>query len=253
MITVRHGSESKLDFFTLQCNRNWEIWFHSSAYQNHELKQWSFDSAAFACYGNLMSLTTLRSCYEFTDAVTSKDGVYSSGFATCKNERTSFSSDPNNCGSCGAQCPSGPHSQRICKSGTCSIFCNTRESRDCDGNSSNGCEINVEKDPKNCGTCGVACNVPQNGNSTWSRGGIGKMHCAQGLKLWNNHLQQRYQLLADPERGQQLRRLRQNLRQRSQRWRHLLGGGLRAELPLRVSKIATAMPATDARSTPATK
>lgn len=41
--------------------------------------------------------------------------------------------------------PSGPHSQRICKNGTCSNFCNTRESRDCDGNSSNGCEINVEK------------------------------------------------------------------------------------------------------------
>lgn len=76
--------------------------------------------------------------------MTSKDGVYSSGFATCKNGRTS-SSDPNNCGSCGAKCPSGPHSQRICKNSTCSNFCNTRESRDCDDNSSNGCEINVEK------------------------------------------------------------------------------------------------------------
>ena len=142
---------------------------------------WSSDHlilSAFVCYGNLMSPITLRSCYEFTDAVTNKDGVYSSGFATCKNGRTSFSSNPNNCGSCGAKCPGGPHSQRIC---------NTRESRDCDGNSSNDCEINVEKDPKNCGTCGVACNVPQNSNSTCSRGSICKMHCAQGLKYCHIH------------------------------------------------------------------
>jgi hypothetical protein len=50
-----------------------------------------------------------------------------------------------------------PNASSICQNNMCVIqSCNTGFGN-CDANAQNGCEVNLETDPKNCGTCGNAC------------------------------------------------------------------------------------------------
>ncbi len=85
-----------------------------------------------------------------------------------------------NCGACGKSCPDGVCSDGVCRQ-ACSYIPNARSDNrggncvisscnagyaDCDGLYSNGCELSVYSNPRNCGACGVACSgsqVCQNG------------------------------------------------------------------------------------------
>ena len=58
--------------------------------------------------------------------------------------------DPDNCGECGKACGANAY----CSGGTC--HCNEGYGN-CDGDWSNGCEVNLNTDPNNCGGCGNAC------------------------------------------------------------------------------------------------
>jgi Domain of unknown function (DUF5050) len=69
---------------------------------------------------------------------------------------TDVTSDPANCGSCGDTCPSGGHGIPTCSNAACGIDCATSW-EDCDGQLSNGCEIDLSSDPSNCGSCNSAC------------------------------------------------------------------------------------------------
>jgi hypothetical protein len=40
---------------------------------------------------------------------------------------------------------------------TCAIWACDPGSLDCDGDPANGCEADADKDPANCGACGLAC------------------------------------------------------------------------------------------------
>jgi len=62
----------------------------------------------------------------------------------------------NNCGSCGYICPSRANAQATCSSGTCSYTCNSGYGN-CDNNWVNGCEINLNTNQNNCGSCGNIC------------------------------------------------------------------------------------------------
>jgi len=62
------------------------------------------------------------------------------GLTLCGNECVDLSSDVSNCGSCGNQCPSGPHSIPVCRNRICGIQCDPGWSN-LDGNLENGCEI----------------------------------------------------------------------------------------------------------------
>lgn len=54
-------------------------------------------------------------------------------------------------------CPGAPNAQGVCiGNGTCSFTCNTNHA-DCDGQTSNGCEANLQTDTANCGVCGKGC------------------------------------------------------------------------------------------------
>jgi hypothetical protein len=46
-----------------------------------------------------------------------------------------------------------------CNGGTCTFTCQSGY-QDCDGKASNGCEINTASDPAHCGSCGIACMLP---------------------------------------------------------------------------------------------
>ena len=81
---------------------------------------------------------------------------------------TNLLSDPMNCGECGNVCP-GPDfwdgvSFPTCIKGVCGLKCGSIKGicavqvyEDCNGDISDGCEVEVSASPVHCGSCGKAC------------------------------------------------------------------------------------------------
>jgi len=92
-----------------------------------------------------------------------------SGFSNCNglpvdgcevNTNTSI----GNCGGCGQICAPA-NSTGLCSAGTCTIgSCNSGFSN-CNGAQGDGCEINLQADVQNCGTCGNNCAVTCSGHT----------------------------------------------------------------------------------------
>jgi len=77
----------------------------------------------------------------------------------CETDETT---NVNNCGGCGHVCVI-PNGTAACAASLCKVgSCNTGFA-DCDGNATNGCEINIASDVNNCGACQAACTI---GNGT---------------------------------------------------------------------------------------
>ncbi len=109
-------------------------------------------------------------------------GKCNNGFTDCDGKamngcETNTAVDNNNCGQCGNVCGNG----LVCKNGSCTCqacnFANAMSScvnnncimgacnagfGDCNNLSNDGCEVNTNTDPKNCGGCGNVCpmNLP---------------------------------------------------------------------------------------------
>ena len=69
--------------------------------------------------------------------------------------------DISNCGSCENMCPDVFGADSYCLLGECTFFCYP-PCYDCDGDPSNGCEINISDDTDNCGACGNVCDPDLN-------------------------------------------------------------------------------------------
>ncbi|MEA2748766.1 MAG: hypothetical protein QOI41_2909 [Myxococcales bacterium] len=70
-----------------------------------------------------------------------------------------LATDAQNCGACGNRCPNTEYpTKSVCRLGRCELQCPTGHA-DCDGDPSNGCETLVSSDPRNCGACGVHCDL----------------------------------------------------------------------------------------------
>jgi|GEM_PF-6070054 len=76
--------------------------------------------------------------------------------------------DIQNCGACGAVCTASSGTP-ICVNGACGIDTCAPGSGDCDGDASNGCEVDTGADPNNCGGCGIVCD-PANGTGACEQG-----------------------------------------------------------------------------------
>jgi hypothetical protein len=81
-------------------------------------------------------------------------------YGNCNSNATdgcekSLSGDIANCGTCGNTC-NATNGTPSCSSGACSISCSSGY-QNCDNNLGNGCEINTNSDPNNCGSCGHVC------------------------------------------------------------------------------------------------
>ncbi|MBN9164187.1 MAG: hypothetical protein J0I07_24700 [Myxococcales bacterium] len=67
--------------------------------------------------------------------------------------------DPHSCGGCGNVCPAaGPNQIRSCNKGMCDLEC-APGFADCNGNATDGCEVNLNVHPSNCGACGNRCDI----------------------------------------------------------------------------------------------
>jgi hypothetical protein len=86
-------------------------------------------------------------------------------------------SDPLHCGGCATACDS-TNGTATCTGGTCGITCNPGF-EDCDGNPTNGCEVDTNSDPLHCGACIIACNAT-NGVPSCT-GGLCGITCVPGF------------------------------------------------------------------------
>lgn len=83
-------------------------------------------------------------------------------FADCDGEpsngcEATLATSPLNCGACGVACAS-VHQDALCSAGTCIALCQAGFA-DCDGDASNGCEVDTTSDPAHCGVCSRSCNA----------------------------------------------------------------------------------------------
>jgi hypothetical protein len=109
----------------------------------------SVKNGAASCANSVCGVGSCTSGYADCDA------TYSNG---CE---TNVANDPLNCNACGAKCD-GTNGSASCSSGACGISCSTGYAT-CDGNLSNGCEVNLQTDRNHCGTCDKVCDAASSG------------------------------------------------------------------------------------------
>jgi hypothetical protein len=93
------------------------------------------------------------------------------GYADCDNDRSNgcekrTDNDVNNCGECGKVCSAG-NGTPWCNLGKCGVSTCPAGFGDCNGDPSDGCEVNLANDVNNCKTCGALC-VAANGTAKCS-------------------------------------------------------------------------------------
>ncbi len=89
------------------------------------------------------------------------DPCEKSGMAQCAAGCRDLRSDPANCGACGNSCPfPQAHQVRACKKGICAMDCEYGFA-DCNGDPTDGCEVDLRSHPGNCGACGHECNFAE--------------------------------------------------------------------------------------------
>ncbi|MBN2196302.1 MAG: hypothetical protein JW751_26045 [Polyangiaceae bacterium] len=90
---------------------------------------------------------------------------------------TTLNTTEAHCGACGQAC-TNPHGETSCEAGRCVPQCAPHYAS-CDGNSTNGCETNLETDPTHCGECGEPCALPHAAPSC-EDGRCGVAECLEG-------------------------------------------------------------------------
>ncbi len=78
------------------------------------------------------------------------------GEACCDGACVDTQSNVTACGACGTTCRT-PNGRPACSMGACGVGTCTAPYENCDMNGANGCEVNLQTDPMNCGACGNVC------------------------------------------------------------------------------------------------
>jgi len=81
----------------------------------------------------------------------------STDLTDCSGSCRDLDADPDHCGACDNACPGATNATGVCVAGACDHVC-TGTFRDCNEDTSDGCEIDVAADDlANCGGCGARC------------------------------------------------------------------------------------------------
>jgi hypothetical protein len=83
------------------------------------------------------------------------------------------------CGACGNACAAGANATARCDAGRCRVDC-AAGFADCDGDATNGCEVDTRTAVSHCGACGNACAAGANAAATCAAGRCGTQ-CATGF------------------------------------------------------------------------
>jgi hypothetical protein len=108
----------------------------------------------------------------------------SAGFGDCDGNRANgcevdVRTTVAHCGACGRTCAPA-NATASCASGVCGYTACLPGFADCDGNRANGCEVNLNADPSNCGRCGNLC-APSNAAAACVAGACGYTACNAGF------------------------------------------------------------------------
>jgi hypothetical protein len=95
-------------------------------------------------------------CGKGVCAATCADGLANCDGDTSNGCETNIRTDPNHCGSCSNTCKL-PNAQADCAGSMCRVAQCADGFADCNGDPTDGCEINLKTDKANCGICGKAC------------------------------------------------------------------------------------------------
>jgi len=79
------------------------------------------------------------------------------GRTRCGTACRDLTSDPGNCGACGAVCALAQVTAATCASGACGVELCATNFADCDSVATNGCEVDTRSTAAHCGGCGRTC------------------------------------------------------------------------------------------------
>jgi hypothetical protein len=113
-------------------------------------------------------------------------GMCATGFGDCNRRgddgcEVDLQRDTASCGACGSACSTPANaSAATCTAGRCGFAC-TAGFADCDGDASNGCEVDLRVSAAHCGLCGNACPTRPNTSAPGCRAGRCDATCSTGF------------------------------------------------------------------------
>ena len=139
-----------------------------------------------ACDAACKPVNGTGSCQGGTCAVATCDA----GFGDCNADakdgcESQLSTDASNCGGCGQPCAPAPNTLPECQNGSCKLGACQAGFENCDGNPTNGCEVNLGTSVQNCGACNAACSL-LNANAGCASGTCTIASCNAGFGNCDN-------------------------------------------------------------------
>jgi hypothetical protein len=109
------------------------------------------------------------------------------GFGDCNFSyddgcETDLTQTATSCGKCGVSCLSANATAACVASKCTTATCNVGFA-DCNQDPSDGCEVDLNNDPRNCSTCGHSCPTLTNQQATCSAGVCGNGDCVSGFAV----------------------------------------------------------------------
>ncbi len=116
-------------------------------------------------------------------------GACDTGFGDCDGNtgngcETDTRTSTGNCGNCSNACSARPNAAASCAASVCGLGACSPGFANCDGDASNGCEVNLQSTIANCGVCGRACSFA-NGAAACTAGVCALDGCNAGFSDCN--------------------------------------------------------------------